>query len=200
MIDPTRTTTAMLEGLFDPTDDDVWSSFDARYRPIVEGFARRIGLSEADAADAAQETMARFLQEYRAGKYDRSRSRLRSWLIGIARYRALDIQRWRAGRREHRGESVVDVVSDEAHLSTLWEEERRQVLLRRAMDELKKTGRTSDKTTQAFELLMFQQMSPGDVAEALGMTTRDVYMAKSRIAERLRTIVTRLDAEYDGEN
>ena len=59
----TRTTTALLEGLLEQTNDETWREFDARYRPIIVAFARRVGLGETDAADVAQETLLRFVRE-----------------------------------------------------------------------------------------------------------------------------------------
>ena len=70
-MDIDRTTTALLEGLFDSDNELAWSHFDARYRPIVIAFARKLGLSESDAGDVAQETILQFLKEYKEGKYDR---------------------------------------------------------------------------------------------------------------------------------
>ena len=96
----TRTTTALLEGLRDSENAILWEAFDRRYRPILVGFARNLGLDEVDAADVAQETLSRFVQEYREGRYDRSRGRLGAWLVGIARYRILDLRRKRAVSRE----------------------------------------------------------------------------------------------------
>jgi len=72
----TTTTTALLDGLHDPANEEVWREFDTRYRPIILGFAVKLGLSDEDAADVAQDTLARFVQEYRAGRYDRTRGRL----------------------------------------------------------------------------------------------------------------------------
>ena len=101
------TSTLLLAGLADSNNSVVWEEFDARYRPIVFGYARRLGLSEEEAADAAQDAMVRFVQEYRLGKYDRARGRLRSWLIGIVKARAIDVLRAKARRREARGDSVL---------------------------------------------------------------------------------------------
>ena len=66
-----RTTTAMLAALHDPAATAAWEAFDARYRPILHGFARNLGLSDEEAADVAQETIARFVEQYREGRYDR---------------------------------------------------------------------------------------------------------------------------------
>jgi RNA polymerase sigma factor (sigma-70 family) len=197
MIDTTRTTTVLLEGLHDPGNQAAWSEFDARYRPILTAFARRLGLSDDDAADAAQETLLQFLKEYREGRYDRERGRLRSWLLGIARTRVAGQHRARSQRREARGESAIVNLEDDATISRIWESERRRVILREALTELRVATRTSDRTIRAFELHVLQQMPVAAVALELSITDHDVYQAKSRVASRLRDIVDRLDQVFD---
>ena len=54
----TRPTTALLEALLDPADDEIWQDFDRRYRPILIAFARRLGLPDED---AAHDTLLRIL-------------------------------------------------------------------------------------------------------------------------------------------
>ncbi|MDY7109118.1 MAG: sigma-70 family RNA polymerase sigma factor [Planctomycetota bacterium] len=193
----TRTTTGLLEGLFDPAAEAVWQEFDRRYRPIIVGLARKLGLPDQDAADVAQETLARFVKAYRAGEYDRTRGRLRSWIIGIARYRIADALRTRAERRGWRGDSLIGSVPEPAELDGLWDVERRQAILRQAVDELRDDSRMSGKTIRAFEMLTFHRRTPAAVAEELGMTLNDVYQAKNRVAGRLREIAARLEALYD---
>jgi RNA polymerase sigma factor (sigma-70 family) len=196
-MDITRTTTAMLEALQDPQQQAVWEAFDRRYRPILVGFACNLGLAEEDAADVAQETLTRFVAEYRDGRYDRERGRLGAWLVGIARYRVLDHRRKRAGKRQLVGESAIIGLDDKAQLSRIWEDERRRSVLRTAMDELQSNTRINPKTIKVFELLMVHGLSSQNVAEQLEMTVHDVYIAKSRVAQRLRSIVQRLESEYD---
>ena len=118
----TRTTTALLEGLRDSENAILWEAFDRRYRPILVGFARNLGLDEVDAADVAQETLSRFVQEYREGRYDRSRGRLGAWLVGIARYRILDLRRKQAGSRQVAEPEALASLDDEQHLSRIWDE------------------------------------------------------------------------------
>ena len=82
-----KTTTAMLDALHNPSDVATWEEFDQRYRPVLIGFARNLGLDDADAADVAQDTLARFLEQYRDGKYERDREEVRR-SAGVARRRA----------------------------------------------------------------------------------------------------------------
>lgn len=195
-MDIDRTTTQMLDGLADESNQHVWTQFDERYRPILIGFARSLGLSDADAADIAQDAVTRFIIEYREGKYDRSRGRLRSWLIGIVRYRVLELRRKRASRREAHGVSRAEDLPSEHEMTRLWEHQHEQELYRRAVIKLKETSRTDEHTLRAFELLVERQMPPKSVAEELHMSIDDVYRAKSRVAQRLRAIIDELTALY----
>ena len=193
----TRTTTAMLEGQHDSENAELWEAFDRRYRPILVGFARNLGVGDVDAADIAQETLSRFVHEYREGKYDRTRGRLGAWLVGIARYRILDLRRKLSGRRQIVDDDAVAVLDDERHLTQVWENERKQAVLQEAMHELRTNSRTDPRTIEMFELLMVHGLTTQAVAEQMDVTDHDVYLAKSRVAQRLRTIVERIEAEYD---
>ncbi len=186
----------MLDGLADERNDAVWTQFDERYRPILIGFARSLGLPADDAADVAQEALTRFVVEFRAGKYDRDRGRLRSWLIGIVRYRVLELRRKRAIRREAHGVTRAADLEDESELTRLWEREHEAEIYRRAVERLKETSRTDPTTLRAFELLVERQMSPQQVADELGVSVGDVYRAKSRVAQRLRAIVEEIQRLY----
>lgn len=198
MIDTTRTTTQLLEGLHDPENSAAWAEFDARYRPILLAVARRVGLNDADAADVAQETVVRFLAEYRAGRYDRERGRLRAWVLTIARSRIAGLRRFRATRREV-GADGLPSIPDADELEGHWMAERRRVLLREAMRELQARSRVEPKTMRAFELHVARGMPVAEVAEELGMSRHDVYLAKSRVTARLRDILAELERAFDGE-
>ncbi len=191
------TTTALLQGLFDPENEAVWEEFHARYQPIIVAVARRVGLTVEDAADVAQETLIKFFQEYRAGKYDRQRGRLRSWVVGIARYRIADLNRAKARRRDWRGESIIGSVPDEDHLGGLWDEECRREVLNHAMTDLRETTKLDARTIQAFQQLSLDQRSPSQVAEDMGMSIDAVYKAKQRCIEQLRVILARLNEVYE---
>ena len=199
VVHDTRTTTRLLDGLHDPADEAIWSEFDHRYRPIVIGVARRVGLSDADAADVAQETLVRFVRDYREQRYDRSRGRLRTWILAIARHRIADHFRARGKGQGNRGDSVVSVLPDDQSLDDLWRVERRMAILRRALEHVAAHGRSGEKAIKAFEMLAFQRQSAETVAHTLGMTLDDVYQAKNRMATRIRQIAIDLEAAYDDE-
>ncbi|MCP3905192.1 MAG: RNA polymerase sigma factor [Planctomycetes bacterium] len=199
MIDATRTTTMLLEGLFDTDDRLAWSEFDARYRPILLAFARRLGMNDSDASDVAQETLLQFVKEYRSGRYDRRRGRLRSWLIGIARYRVASLRRTGARQPAFPAGSAILNLPDQAELTTVWESERRAIVLQEALNELRARTRLTEQTLQAFEMLVIRQMPVVAIAEELDISAHDVYLAKSRVASRLREIIERLERAFDEE-
>jgi len=178
-------------------DDIAWQTFDGRYRPILIGFARALGLGDADAADVAQETLTRFLKDYREDKYDRTRGRLKSWLLGIARMRVADVRRAAARRGPMAGGSMIADLDDEKTLTELWEREEQAAMLRDAFHELKTTTKTKDVTIRAFELNVLREVPAAHVAETLGISRHEVYLAKNRIADRLKIILSRIKTVYD---
>ncbi len=197
MINVTHTTTALLHDLHEDGGDAAWELLDRRYRPIIVGLACRLGLTEQDALDVAQDTMIRVLGEYRDGKYDRQRGRMRSWILAIARTKIVDVHRKRGIRKEARGESALVTLPRDEAIDDLWEAERRRVVLRESLESLRAESRTADRTVQAFEMLVFHKRSVSDVAEALEMSDNDVYLAKSRIAKKLKEIVQTLESLYE---
>lgn len=190
------TTSAMLRGLKNEDDSAVWDEFDRRYRPILYGFARRLGADEADAADVAQETLLRFVQEYREGRYDRGRGRLRAWLMGIAKFRVADLKRARARRRTTRGESAMIDIVDDDEASRLWDAEQRRFVYERAIAELRASSRVAPRTIEAFERVVLHQEDARDVADRLGVTPQEVYDAKSRVVDKLRELLPRYEALF----
>jgi RNA polymerase sigma factor (sigma-70 family) len=191
-----ETTTALLDDLRDPGNGEVWGLFDARYRPVLIAFGRRFGLTRDDAADAAQETLLRFVQSYRAGKYERARGRLSSWVIGIARNCIIDQIRSRAARREQDGASALAELPEQDQLARVWEDECQRHILQEALRRLRGETRIDAQTLRAFESLALRELEPAEVARQLDMSLNEVYLAKHRCLKRLRPIVTTLASAY----
>lgn len=193
------TTTALLESLKDPGQDAVWREFDARYRPVLFAFALRFGLNRTDAEEVAQTALVEFMEGYRAGRYDRSRGRLSSWIIGIARHQIAKHARFKGRAAENRGDSVLRQLDDPAQATRLWAAEQQRVTIARAWEILAAAGRTSAATLRAFELVALRGIPAAAAAAECGMTIEDVYVAKSRVTRRLRELVEELTAAYREE-
>ena len=107
------------------------------------------------------------------------------------------MHRKRGVRKEYRGESALVTMPTEAELDDLWSNERRQVILREALIELQSTSKMADRTIRAFEMLVFHHRPVTDIAAELNMTENDIYLAKSRVAAKLRDTVQTLEAAFD---
>ncbi|MEM9064748.1 MAG: sigma-70 family RNA polymerase sigma factor [Planctomycetota bacterium] len=191
-----RTTTQLLADLKDPANSLAWEAFDSRYRPIVVGFLRKLGCNEADAQDVAQDTMARFCKLYADGKYERDKGRLRSWIVGIARYRMMSHARGDAKQIALPAGSIVGKLPDDDALEEVFEVEHRAAMLREAMNRLRASG-VGEKTVRVLELLSRDGLKPGAIAESLAMKPEEVYVAKSRGLAKLRDVLAEVRHEYE---
>jgi RNA polymerase sigma factor (sigma-70 family) len=193
------TTTELLNDLHDLSNQTAWVEFDRRYRPILIAFLRRSGANEIDADDIAQDTLACFIRDYRAGKYDREQGRLRTWILGIARYRMADLRRATTRRRERRGESALGSLPVDHDAELIWEEEQRRVIFEQALRELRETGRFVERTLEAFDRVVLRHEPIGLVSAELDLTPQEIYNTKNRVVARLREIAKRYEASYIGD-
>lgn len=191
----TTTTTVLLDSLMDESNHAVWEGLDARYRPILEGVARRVGLRGEDAADVAQETLTRFVRDYRLGKYVREKGRLRSWMMSIARHRAIDLIRARSRSSAVHEKAAMAHEPSEADVQTAWETEEQRAILQAAYRELGET-KSDPATLRAFDLTAVQGLSVDAAARECGMTAEQVRLARHRVTQRLKEIVATLTDAY----
>jgi RNA polymerase sigma-70 factor (ECF subfamily) len=200
------TTTLLLDSLRDESRPEGWEQFSARYWPVLAGFARKLGLSEADAADAAQWTLMEFLREFRAGRYERARGRLSSFVVGIARNRILTLRRQaRRGSAGSGGGSKdgpapgdsADQLPDDATMTDMWENERRRAILEDAVAQLRGSSRLSPSTFRAFELVALRGVPATEAAAQSGLSVEEVYVARSRCTKRLRELVEELTRAWN---
>jgi RNA polymerase sigma factor (sigma-70 family) len=188
----------LLEAIRLDDSPRAWEELDARCRPIMLGVARRVGLGDALAADASQAAMISLVEAIRTQQFDRSRGSLRALCLVIVRSKAVDLWRKRVRAKEARGDSAMGMVeaAGRQSLERFWMDERRDQILRHAMQELREGG-TDERTIRAFEMFGLRDMDPVEVGKALGMSRDEVYLAKFRVAKRLRPIVARLDEIYE---
>lgn len=192
------TTTTVLDRLRDANDHSAWSSFVERFRAPITSFSRKLGLGLADAEDVAQETLMAFLECYRKDAYERGRGRLGHYLFGIAHNRILLARRKLATRDAQvsiaaDGTSFWTSVPDTAAAEHAWEQEWRQATLLQCLEQVRLE--VSPTTFEAFRLVVFEHVEPARVAEQLGMTRNAVFIAKHRVASRLREIRIAIDEE-----
>lgn len=185
-----ETTTILLEQLSD-THDEAWQRFTARFRTPMVRFARRCGLSEEQAEDAAQDTLVQFVERYRDGQYDRSRGRLSSWLFTLM-YNSIRSHRRDSARSPGQAPLRVDrttffsAVPDEAAAKEAWEQDWEQHAYTVCMNQLR--SEVSPSHFHIFELTTMREVPAAEVAQQLGLTRDAIYQARYRVLKRLEQL------------
>ncbi|MCA9304992.1 MAG: hypothetical protein KDA16_00535 [Phycisphaerales bacterium] len=190
------TTTLLLERLHDSQDAEAWRLFDERFRGVLIATGLRLGLTRTDAEDAAQETMLQALREYQAGKYDRARGRLSSWIVGIARHRIIDARRQGARRAGHLAAlSEVAAMNDvrEADVADAFDHALERHIFEEAWRVLKEETKGDSASLEAFELTSLRGVAIASAARMTGLSVDQVYLARNRVSKRLRAAVERVD-------
>lgn len=193
----TVTSETLLLGLRDPEDREAWQRFVSRYRSVLVSYARRRGLSDNDAQDAAQESLLRFSSSYLRGQYDPMRGRLRTWLLTITRNCVTDALRARRDRHIQLCGSSDEVnpiasLADHDPQHAIWEEEWRRAVLRACLDE---AHRFFDSATiEAFTMSTIDDMGVEEVASKLSITRNSVYLARHRVLKKIRELLPAMES------
>ncbi|MCG8406930.1 MAG: sigma-70 family RNA polymerase sigma factor [Phycisphaerales bacterium] len=170
------TSTTLLQGLGEASDN-AWQKFDFFYRPFLTRYARRYGLTDADADDVSQVTMLEFRQGFRC-KYDRRQGRMRHWVIGILKRQIASRKRQNA---RHSSISIdLDTLPSPATSSDIEEQEWRRAIVSAAIQLLKdkKKCRLSACKIDAFLEFGLRNRPAQNVAEDLGISVDDVFRSK----------------------
>lgn len=187
------TTRASLLGrLRDASDVAAWQTFTDTYAPLIYGFCRRHGLQEADAADVGQEVLAQIMQSIKTFEYSPEKGKFRNWLGVVVRGKLARFHQTQArglapgGRAEAGALDTVEAPSEDSEWSAAFNTRVLHVALERIRPDYQ------THTWQAFEKVWLETRPVEEVAQALGMAKTAVYMAKSRILQRLREEIVHL--------
>jgi RNA polymerase sigma-70 factor (ECF subfamily) len=196
---PTRR--SLLSRLRNWGNQESWREFFDTYWHLLYSVATKAGLSDADAEDAVQETIIAVARKMPGFQYDPSLGSFKGWLLQITRRRIADQLRKRY-RTSSPGpnDSVtptppVDAV-DAAEVATpaleaIWEEEWRDHMRQAALERIKRRVRLEQ--FQMFELAVLKGWPTGKVAQALGVTVVQVYMARHRVGNLVKKEMQRLE-------
>jgi len=189
------TTSTILQDLTDFNNRTAWDRFARRFCGPITRFARQLGLSQADAEEAAQETLLAFAEAFRKGQYDRNRGRLSRWLFGIA-FRQVQAKKRSVIRRSAQsthaaGAPIWQDVADETSAVASWDREWEQSLLSMCLERVRQ--QVEPATMHAFDLVMRDGQSPAKAADILGVPVRSVYNAKYTVLTRLRALKAELE-------
>lgn len=168
-------------------DPSAWRWFVAIYSPLVYGWAHRIALQPADAADVMQEVFWAVAENFDQFRSDRQTDSFRGWLWTITRHKLSDHFRLRAKSAHAPGGTEAYLRLQQLPDQPPGSAAARDVvgpIARRALRLIQVDF--AEKTWRAFWQTTVDGRAPADVAADLGMTMAGVYQAKSRVLRRLR--------------
>ena len=151
---------------------------------FVWRYLRRMGLSEADADDAAQQVfvvLARRLDTIEPIKE-------RAFLCGTAARVFSEFRRARVRRREVAGDDFVEQVDRGLGPDDLADKDRARALLDEVLDQME------DKLRSVFVLFELEEMSTAQIAELLELPTGTVASRLRRARDSFTAIIKRLRA------
>lgn len=183
------TSSTLLQRLAASRDQGGWTEIVDAFRAPIVRLGRRMGLSDEDAEDAAQNALLAFTSAYREGRYDAGKGRLRQWLFGIATRQIQNLRRRQGGDGPHRVQaqglsgSFLERVPDPHDEQALWDEEWRRTVYERALQQVR--AESSPQTFEIFRRLILEEQPADEIVKDLGVTRTLVYNAKYRVARRL---------------
>jgi RNA polymerase sigma factor (sigma-70 family) len=189
-----ETTTQNLNQMRLHQDAHVWQTFSNHFFPVICHMAKHGGLSQADAEDATQQTLLAFMTAMRQGKYDREKGRLSAFLFGIAQ-RTIRNTRRRTARHTAHDPEKWQGLTDEHSTRLTWETQWQKIILIQGLDRIRQTF--DPQVFKAFDLYCLQERPVQEVADTLCITPNAVYIAKSRVLSRLRSLQQRLQ-DWEG--
>lgn len=199
-----ETRPSLMLRLREPADQQAWAEFVSIYEPLVLRLMRQRGLQEADARDVTQQVVLAVTQAVDRWQPDGREASFRRWLFAIARKLALKfVQRGhsplRTARRGTGGTDMLkllDSLPEPEHRTTAaFDDEYRTEVFRWAAEQVRSEFR--ETTWLAFWRTCVQHEPVADVAEQLGTTAGNVYVARSRVIARLREVVEEFEAHHD---
>jgi RNA polymerase sigma-70 factor, ECF subfamily len=196
---------SLLAKLGDAADQEAWLEFVRLYEPAIYRFARSRGLQDADAREVVQDVLLNVGRLASKNQTTELRS-FRSWLAQVTRNRVIDLVRQRSYTRKEQSLNSTSyslgALSSEGHRSIAdypttidreWQLAVRREWFHRAAQTIQ--SQIDPKQWQAFYQTAVEVQDPVLVANRLGMTIGNVYVARCRVIKKLRKLVESLSID-----
>jgi len=162
-------------------DERAWQQLVGRYQSALYHYCLRLSGNSADASDLLQDVLlvlCRNLAQFRGD------SSFKTWLFGIANYRAMDMLR---KRRPTEDLSELPEPSDDSCLVTQLGDEQIQQRLRQRLQAL------PPEQQLVVELRFYQRFTFDEIADQLAISSNTV---KSRFYSALDKLKVQMEAQY----
>ncbi len=196
-----KTRKSLIERLGNWEDQRTWDEFYKTYWRLIHSVARKAGLTEDEAWDVVQETILTIARQSRKKAYNPEAGSFKSWLLTATRWRIADRFQKRErnlatsgdGPDSDRDTATIERFSDPARpaLETVWDSEwashLTEIALRRVRDKV------SPKQYQIYDCYVLKDWDVARVAEHIGVSIAQIYVAKHRVGALLRKEITALE-------
>ena len=170
-------------------EEDAWRDLTDLYRPLILGWLHRQGVPARDLEDLSQDILLSLVKHLPAFEHSGNRGAFRAWLRTLVCSRTIDY--WRAADRAAPAsggsgavaalQQIADPASD---LNRQWDEEHDRYVLTCLLDLMEEEFEPT--TLKAFRRLALDGASGAEAAQELGLSVAAVYVAKSRVLQRIR--------------
>ena len=175
-------------------ENSAWEEFGIVYGPLVNLIAKKHHLTAQESSELLQDVCVAMIQRSALSRYDASQGHFRTYLGRIISNCAIDIIRRRT-RHTTGSTQILEAVKDDSPDVDDFSGEWESFILQQALAEVR--SRCDDLTYLAFEFHVRQNRPAKEVAKELGMSEEKVYLSSSRIVQRLKKTIERLNEELD---
>jgi RNA polymerase sigma-70 factor (ECF subfamily) len=191
---------SLVERLADWGDQLRWQEFFDTYWKLIHSAARKSGLTDAEAQEVVQETVITVAKNIDKLKYDPAVGSFKGWLLQITRWRIADQFRKREPGNAKRPRSTddrltatIERVPDSriVDLDAVWESSWKENLFEAAVARVKK--KIEPKQFQIFDCYVRKEWPAQKVAERLGVSIGQVYLARHRVGTLLKKEIKALE-------
>ena len=168
---------------------DGWTELAELYRPLVERWLGRRGLSSHDAEELTQDILQVVVQRLPAFEHTGRAGAFRKWLLVITANHTKAYWRKRQSRPQPFGgpdsNKVLESLEEpESDLVRAWNEEHDRHILSCLLEKTLRT--VNEQTATTFRMLVIEEKPAEEVAKAVDLPVGAVYSVKSRVLRRLR--------------
>jgi RNA polymerase sigma factor (sigma-70 family) len=170
-------------------EENAWKDLTDLYRPLIIGWLNRQGVPAVDLEDLAQEVLLSVVRSVPTFEHSGNRWAFGAWLRTIVCSRTTDY--WRASDVSAQASggsgataALQQIADPDNDLNRQWDEEHDRCVLDCLLDLVE--AEFEPATLRAFRRLALDGAGGAEVAEELGMSAAAVYVAKSRVLQRIR--------------
>ena len=170
-------------------EENAWKDLTDLYRPLIIAWLNRQGVPAGDLEDLTQDVFLSVVKNLPTFQHSGRRGAFRSWLRTIICSRTADY--WRAvdaGTKASGGSAATaalqQIADPDSDLNHQWDEEHDRYVLNCLLDLVEEEFEPA--TLRAFRRLALDGASGAETAEELGLSVTAVYVAKSRVLQRIR--------------